>query len=93
METDAMGGYPSGLMLATNGNFYGTCVNEGTDGWGATFKMTPAGTPSALYSFTGGTDGANPIAALTQGTNGLFYGLASAGGSNGYGTIFNVTTN
>jgi uncharacterized repeat protein (TIGR03803 family) len=90
---NAVGRNPSSLTLSTNGNFYGTCVNEGTQGWGAIYQMTAAGTPAPLYSFTNGSDGANPYAGLTQGTNGLFYGLAQSGGSNAYGTIFDVKTN
>jgi uncharacterized repeat protein (TIGR03803 family) len=96
VSTDPVGGNPSSLMLSSNGNFYGTCVYEGAQQWGALFKMTAAGTPAPLYSFTNGPapyDGANPYAALTQGTNGLLYGVAQSGGTNGLGTIFDISTN
>jgi len=42
-----------------------------------------------LYSFSGGPDGANPNA-LVPGANGLFYGTTQNGGTNGYGTIFQL---
>jgi len=96
VSTDPVGGNPSSLLLSSNGNFYGTCVNEGAQQWGALYEITATGTPTPLYSFTNGPapyDGANPFAALTEGTNGLLYGLAQSGGSNGVGAIFEVSTN
>jgi uncharacterized repeat protein (TIGR03803 family) len=39
-----------------------------------------------------GTDGATPWAGLTQGTNGSIYGATEAGGANGYGTIFSISS-
>ena len=45
---------------------------------------------------TGGNyapDGSLPYAALVQGTNGLLYGTAVAGGANGDGTVFRMSTN
>jgi uncharacterized repeat protein (TIGR03803 family) len=92
VDNNAVGGYPFSLMLSSNRTLYGTCVNGGANQWGAIYKMTPAGTPSAVYSFTDGTDGGDPHAGLTQGTNGLFYGMAQIGGTNGYGAIFDVST-
>jgi uncharacterized repeat protein (TIGR03803 family) len=96
VEGNADGGNPSSLMLATNGEFYGTCVNQGLKGWGDIYQMTPTGTLTSVYSFTNQSptpyDGSYPYAGLAQGTNGLLYGLAQAGGTNGFGTIFDVTT-
>ena len=81
------------LALGRDGNFYGTTSNGGTNGGnGTVFKITPGGTLTSLYSFTGGNDGANPSAALAQGWDGNFYGVTSGGGTNGgYGTIFRIT--
>jgi uncharacterized repeat protein (TIGR03803 family) len=88
------GGNPSSLMVSTNGEFFGTCVNAGSDGWGEVYQITPAGTLTPVYGLTDGVyDGSTPYAGLTQGTNGLLYGMAQAGGSNGFGTIFDVKTN
>ena len=78
----------AGLTLGTNGNFYGTTVNGGADGAGTVFEVTSNGVLATLYSFTGGNDGAEPEAGLTGGTNGIFYGITSFGGSGGYGTVF-----
>jgi uncharacterized repeat protein (TIGR03803 family) len=44
-----------------------------------------------LYSFTRGADGANPSAALAQGSDGNFYGTAYNGGAGNAGTIFQIT--
>ncbi len=60
------------------------------------FKITPAGAYTLLYSFGSvAGDGVLPIAALTIGTDGNFYGATSAGGSNdgGHpgGTIYEIT--
>ena len=43
------------------------------------------------YSFTGGTDGANPIAGLFL-NSGHLYGTAFFGGANGQGTLFSIPT-
>jgi len=81
------------LVQGSDGNFYGTAQNGGDNGWGAIFKITPNGTLTSLYSFTGGNDGANPQVALVQGGGGGFYGTTQYGGVNGYGNVFKITTN
>ena len=46
---------------------------------------------SLLHSFTGGTDGSQPLGTLAlSGTN--LYGMATSGGAKNYGTIFKVST-
>jgi uncharacterized repeat protein (TIGR03803 family) len=81
----------------------------GTTGWSYTFAGLPAHVwqpqiPTSvvftsLYSFTGGSDGANPVDALVQGSDGNFYGTAGAGGAytnqygRGLGTVFKISTN
>jgi uncharacterized repeat protein (TIGR03803 family) len=86
------GAYPqAGLIQGTDGNFYGTVSDGGKYGYGAVYKITPGGTFSLLYSFTGtGTDGAQPFSGLVQGSDGDFYGCTYEGGG-GYGTIYKVT--
>jgi uncharacterized repeat protein (TIGR03803 family) len=90
------GGNPAGLMQGTNGYFYVSGVNEGTDQFGAICQLSASGAMKPVYSFKYSPitcDGANPYAALVQGTNGLFYGATQSGGTNGYGAIFNVSSN
>ena len=79
------------LIQATDGNFYGTTLLGGASGQGTVFKMTPAGTVTVLHVFAGGTDGAQPAAALIQATDGNFYGTTESGGASGKGTVFRMT--
>jgi uncharacterized repeat protein (TIGR03803 family) len=82
----------AGLIQGSDGNFYGTAYEGGESGDGAVFKITLAGAETVLYSFTGKIgDGANPQAALIQGTDGNFYGTTKNGGTIGVGTVFKIT--
>jgi uncharacterized repeat protein (TIGR03803 family) len=91
----AQGGCPDGespgadLIQATDGNLYGTTNLGGADGVGTIFRITPGGTLTTLYSFTGADE--NPVAGLVQATNGEFYGTASVGGASGDGAIFSLS--
>ncbi|MGC9947028.1 MAG: choice-of-anchor tandem repeat GloVer-containing protein [Bryobacteraceae bacterium] len=87
--TDGANPY-GGLVLATDGNFYGTTYAGGANGLGTVFRMTPAGTLTTLYSFAG-TDGSYPVASLLQAANGNLYGTTIQGGTEGAGTIFEIT--
>jgi uncharacterized repeat protein (TIGR03803 family) len=51
------------------------------------------GALTTLYSFTGGRDGASPEASLILGTDGNLYGTTFDGGTNRFGTVFQITTN
>jgi uncharacterized repeat protein (TIGR03803 family) len=81
----------AGLVLATNGDFYGTTMNGGANSDGTVFQITPAGKLTTLHSFDS-TDGAEPEVGLIQANNGVLYGTTSSGGSGDVGTIFNITT-
>jgi uncharacterized repeat protein (TIGR03803 family) len=85
-----------GLVQASDGNFYGTTYQGGANnscpnGCGTVFKMSPGGTLTTLHSFDS-TEGANPIAALIQATDGNFYGTTYGGGTaGGWGTVLKIT--
>jgi uncharacterized repeat protein (TIGR03803 family) len=84
------------LLLASDGNFYGTTGSGGAFtnlsgfGYGTVFKLTTNGTLTTLVSFNG-TNGAYPLAGLVQALDGSFYGTTASGGTNDYGTIFRLT--
>jgi uncharacterized repeat protein (TIGR03803 family) len=87
------GAYPQdSLIFDTAGNLYGTTFNGGPANAGTVFEMSSKGVIHLLYSFAGGSDGANPIARLAMDKNGNLYGTTSAGGASGNGTVFEVST-
>jgi uncharacterized repeat protein (TIGR03803 family) len=93
--TCADGEYPSaGLVLGTNGNFYGTTSYGGAHHEGTVFEITAAGKLTTIYSFcdeSGCPDGEVPEGALVQATNGNFYGTTTYGGAHLFGTVFEIT--
>jgi uncharacterized repeat protein (TIGR03803 family) len=85
-----------GLVLATNGDFYGVTYSGGANcgSCGTVFRITPSGTLNTIYSFCSQTDcadGKNPNAGLVQATNGDLYGITSYGGNTNQGTVFKIT--
>jgi uncharacterized repeat protein (TIGR03803 family) len=74
----------------SSGNLYGTARFGGAYGHGTVFEIDTAGNFSALYSFTGGSDGANPNGLVLDNVGNL-YGTTSNHG-NGYGTVFVFST-
>jgi uncharacterized repeat protein (TIGR03803 family) len=81
----------AGLAQGGDGNFYGSTEFGGTNYLGNIFEMTPEGVLINLYSFTGGSDGSYPGAALVLGADGNFYGTTATGGVDGAGNIFKIT--
>ena len=91
--SDGINPYFMSLIQGTDGNFHGTTSaggDNGSDcpgeaaGCGTVFTVTPGGTLVAIYSFcqmSGCADGDTPYGALVQGTDGNYYGTATAGGS------------
>ncbi len=84
----------AGLIVASNGDLYGTTGGGGANSDGTVFKMTPSGTLTTIYSFCAQpncADGNGPVAGLVQASNGDLYGTAEAGGTNNKGTVFKIT--
>lgn len=82
-------GPEGGLVLATNGNFYGVASGGGAFGFGTVFKITAAGKLTTLHSFNQ-TDGETPMVGLIQATNGNLYGTTNGSAAN-TGTAFQIT--
>jgi uncharacterized repeat protein (TIGR03803 family) len=94
----------SGLLLDAAGNLYGTTSQGGNfgcgHGCGTVFELSPTSgggwIENVLYTFSGGSDGATPLAGLVMDAAGNLYGTTSSGGSNsiycsqGCGVIFRL---
>jgi len=83
------------LTLDAVGNLYGTTPYGGAHGYGVVFRVDAAGNETILHSFAGGSDGANPNAALVQDAAGNLYGTTRYGGRGcncqGCGTVFKIS--
>jgi uncharacterized repeat protein (TIGR03803 family) len=92
-----------GLTMDSHGALYGTASAGGVSngctgtGCGTVFKLTRHGSGwvfSPLYAFSGGSDGAFPLARVMLGPNGTLYGTTFGGGNdsgyNGDGVVFNL---
>lgn len=99
-ESDSLGYWPrAGLIMDAKGDLYGTTDGGGPFcsgvGCGAVFELLPNNggkwTEKVLYQFVGGSDGANPQAALTFDAVGNLYGTTSEGADCDCGTIFELT--
>jgi uncharacterized repeat protein (TIGR03803 family) len=84
------------LVLGPDGNFYGTTFEGGQYGAGTVFRISPDGSESLVYSFSGGglpgsNDGANPASGVIVGSDGNLYGTTLGGGAYGGGTVYRVS--
>src|ERR1039457_4216666 len=99
-HTNSDGYNPVASLVLSGNTLYGTASAGGTNGCGTVFAINTNGTSfTNLHSFTAtsgslltNSDGATPVASLVLSGNTL-YGTASAGGTNGCGTVFAINTN
>jgi uncharacterized repeat protein (TIGR03803 family) len=90
-ESDAA--VPSGGVITdAAGNFYGVTL-FGHLGFGALYKVDPAGTLTVLHDFDSTSDGARPQGTLIQDADGNLYGVATEGGRKNNGTVFKLARN
>ena len=85
------------LIQARDGKLYGTTEAGGASSDGTVFQLTEGGSLTTIHSFSGMSDGANPHGGLVQGITGVtnddnLYGTTTNGGTNGDGTVFQVST-
>jgi uncharacterized repeat protein (TIGR03803 family) len=87
------GTYPSAPLTLCSNVLYGTSADGGYGSGGTVFKINTDGSCyTVLHPFSGGPDGAVPLAGVTLCSN-VLYGTTVAGGSDGYdGTIYKVNT-
>jgi uncharacterized repeat protein (TIGR03803 family) len=100
------GGLPSAVVFDKAGNMYGTggdggILNNcwsgyGPMGCGVVFKLTPEANgkwkETAIYAFTGGSDGSQPDAGLVI-DKGILYGTTWGGGTSNGGVVFQLSPN
>jgi len=79
----------AGLVQGSDGNFYGTTRQGGTDNDGTVFEIGPGGSYTNLYSFVENEQW--PVAGLLQGIDGNFYGTTLQGGTYNHGIVFKMT--
>jgi uncharacterized repeat protein (TIGR03803 family) len=84
----------AGVIADTAGNLYGTTAYGGTFNLGTVFKLDKTGKETVLHNFTGGADGALPVAGLLRDAAGNLYGTAYFGGDcsvdGGCGVVFKI---
>ena len=84
----ANGSLPNGSLVLSGTTLYGMTAYGGVHGDGNIFSVGINGSGyQDLYDFTGGADGADPEGDLLA-SGGTLFGLTSAGGVNGDGTVF-----
>lgn len=84
----------SGVIVGTDGNFYGMTYGGGAHGAGTVFELTLEGSLTTIYNFCSQpscADGSFPFAALVAGVDGNFYGTTSGGGIYNDGSVFKLT--
>jgi len=98
---------PLSVVLDGNGNVFGVTRDGGGNSCsgglqcGIVFELSPtssgAWTETILHTFTGGSDGGNPLGSLTFDAQGNLFGTAGAGGAvssfctAGCGTVFELS--
>jgi uncharacterized repeat protein (TIGR03803 family) len=81
---------PADLLQASDGNFYGiTNAYSNPPSGGEIFQLTKSGQYTQIYKVNG-RDGQSWFTSLIQGSDGLIYGTAAAGGPSSFGTIFSL---
>jgi len=89
-----------GVILDHNGTLYGTTSEGGSHQWGqdhqwgVVYNLSPEGKETVLHNFctqTNCTDGLGPNR-ITFGPGGNLYGTTWGGGANGWGEVYELTT-
>ncbi len=80
-----------GLVMDSSGNLYGVTESQ-VGGHGTVFKLSPNGTLTNLHSFANSPDGGTPAGGLIMDSSGNLFGTTSAGGADGGGTVFEISS-
>jgi uncharacterized repeat protein (TIGR03803 family) len=84
---------PCGALIeGSDGQLYGTASAGGTGGNGVVYRIAKDGSGFVVLKSFGSLpgDGARPVAALLEGSDGALYGSTEEGGQFGMGTVFRL---
>jgi len=85
----------AGLTIDKNGNLYGMTPTGGAFGLGVVFQLRSEPNDHwrlrVIHAFTGGDDGGTGSAGRMLLRAGRLFGVATVGGANGKGTVFQLT--
>jgi uncharacterized repeat protein (TIGR03803 family) len=88
------GATPMAPLLVAGGMLYGTASAGGSASYGTVFALDTGGSNfSTLYTFTNGTDGAEPESGLLLSGSTLYGTTAGTTSGSSYGTVFMMNTN
>jgi len=91
--SDGSGPWSNYFISDAKGNLYAATGDGGTYGQGVVFMLTLAGKETILYEFKGQSngDGASPHGRLAFDSKGNIFGTTQAGGTNGTGTVYELS--
>ncbi|HET6250235.1 MAG TPA: delta-60 repeat domain-containing protein [Tepidisphaeraceae bacterium] len=80
----------SDLIMDPAGNLYGASSSGGANSDGAIFELVKGSTTVTNLASFNGTNGSDPVAGLTLDPSGNLFGVASTGGAQGAGDVFEL---
>ena len=85
-------GPQAALVLARNGNLYGTTSIGGANRSGTVFEITTSGALTTLHNFNEFVldDGNDPLGTIIQAADGNLYGTTSRGGIGRFGSVYRI---
>lgn len=82
---------PQASLVFARGTLYGTTYYGGTSAQcGVVFGVNLDGKETVVHTFSGGKDGATPVATLVY-SHGILYGTSLGGGAQGQGAAYSIT--
>ncbi len=83
----------TGLLIASDGNYYGATTYGGLHNVGTVYRLTPGGVLNPVTDFVplnADERGATPYGGLVNGPDGFLYGMTTGGGTLLVGTVFKI---
>ena len=89
-NTGGTGSTPQGLVMAPNGDLYGTTAVGGPKGYGTVFKISGTAQTLTQIAYFTGANGTTPRGGLVVDSGGNLWGTATGGGTSGRGVIWQI---